>query len=327
MFKHLFSHLSVGAIRRYTAVFAISSLAALAGPSFGATQPVPLNVVASFSILGDMAQEIGGPYIALTTIVGPDGDAHSFEPAPKDARALAAAQLLIINGLSFEGWLPRLVKASGFAGHEAVASRGVVPRHLSAAEQALEDREEHGSHHPASIDPHAWQSLANGEIYARNIAAALAQADPAHASDYTSRADDYIQRIKALDNDIKAAFATISAERRKVVTSHDAFGYFGRAYSIGFIAATGLSNEAEPSAKDIAGIIDQVRKEHVPAVFIENITSPKLVEQISRETGAKVGGTLYSDALAQPGQPAGTYLGMFKWNAQQLIDALRPAGK
>lgn len=327
MFKHLFRDRPFGPIRRCAIVFAISSLSALAGPSFGATQPAPLNVVASFSILGDMAQEIGGTHIALTTIVGPDGDAHSFEPAPKDVRALAAAQLLIINGLAFEGWLPRLVKASGFAGHEAVASRGIVPRRLSAAEQALEDREGHGPSHPASIDPHAWQSLANGEIYAQNIAAALALADPAHAPEYASRADDYIQRMKVLDNHIKTAFAAIPAERRKVVTSHDAFGYFGQAYGVRFVAAAGLSNEAEPSAKDIAGIIDQVRKERVPAVFIENITSPKLVEQIARETGAKVGGTLYSDALAQPGQPAGTYLGMFKWNAQQLIDAVGPAGK
>ncbi|MEO6958568.1 MAG: metal ABC transporter substrate-binding protein [Burkholderiaceae bacterium] len=317
-------------VRRRVSVSAIILLAALIYSVTGLAQPAPLKVVASFSILGDMTHEIGGEHIALTTIVGADGDAHSFEPAPKDVKALASARLLIVNGLSFEGWLPRLVKASGFKGSEVMASGGVVPRHLTAAEQALEAREGHGADtgntdHPASIDPHAWQSLSNGVIYAKNIAAGLAKADPIHASDYQARASAYIERMKALDDEIKGMLAGVSGERRRVVTSHDAFGYFGQAYGVQFISAAGLSSEAEPSAKDIAGIIDQVRKEHVPAVFIENITSPKLVEQIARETGAKVGGTLYSDALAQPGKPAGTYLGMFKWNARQLIDALRPA--
>jgi zinc/manganese transport system substrate-binding protein len=321
-----------GRIRRRAFVFAIVLLAPLIYPAAGMAQSAPLKVVASFSILADMTHEIGGEHIALTTIVKADGDVHSFEPAPKDVKALASARVLVINGLSFEAWLPRLVSASGFKGSAVVASDGVVPRHLTAAEQALAAHEEHGAGsgnagHPANIDPHAWQSLANGEIYAKNIAAGLAEADPVHASDYQTRAAAYIERMKALDKEIKIMLSHVSGERRRVVTSHDAFGYFGQAYGIQFISAAGVSSEAEPSAKDIAGIIDQVRKEHVPAVFIENITSPKLVEQIARETGAKVGGTLYSDALAQPGKPAGRYLGMFKWNAQQLIDALRPAAR
>jgi len=308
---------------------------ALALPSAGPARAATLPVVASFSILGDMVHEIGGDHVSVTTIVGPNGDAHSFEPAPKDAKALARARLLFINGLSFESWLPRLKKAAGFKGVTIVASKGVEPRTLSDQELAEATHATpaghagpgHASATAGAIDPHAWQSLDNGIIYAQNIAAGLAQADPANAADYYARAKTYMQKMKALNIQLKTQFEAIPASRRKVVTSHDAFGYFGRAYGIRFIAAQGLSEEAQPSAREIAAIIDQVKKDHVPAVFIENITSPKLVQRIAQETGAKVGGTLYSDALAAPGQPAGTYLGMFRWNAAQLLAAFQPAGK
>lgn len=308
-------------------------VAALLGSTAYAAQAAPLNVVASFSILGDMVHQIGGQFISLTTVVGPDGDAHSFEPAPKNAKDLAQAQLLFVNGFGFEGWLPRLVKASGFQGTEVVVSEGVIPRPLTAHEHEGErhNADQVGArrempdvaHQHGSIDPHAWQSLDNGMVYARNIAKALAKADPVHAAQYQARATAYIAEMEALNVAIKHDLDAIPADRRKVVTSHDAFAYFGRTYGVRFIAAVGISNDAEPSAQEVAGIIDQIKKEHIPAVFIENITSPKLMQQIARETGAKVGGTLYSDALAKPGQPAGTYLGMFKWNAGQLISALR----
>jgi len=301
----------------------------------------PVQVVATFSVLGDMAREIGGPDVAVATLVGPDGDAHEYEPTPQAARQLAGAAVLIENGLGFETWLPRLVKAAGFSGRAVVASQGIVPRKLAAQErEAVHDHghdhdhdHDHADgrgddaaahHHHGDLDPHAWQSLANGAVYARNIAAGLAAADPEHAAAYRQRAQAYIARIDALDAQIRKTFAGIPPARRQVVTSHDAFGYFGDAYGVRFIAVAGFSTDAEPSAADMARIIEQVRRERVPAVFVENITSPALVRQIARETGARVGGTLYSDALAPSGNPAATYLGMFEWNTRQLSAALQP---
>jgi zinc/manganese transport system substrate-binding protein len=291
----------------------------------------PLNVVASFSILGDMVSRIGGDHISLTTIVGPDGDAHSFEPRPSDAKALAHAQLLVVNGLNFEVWLPRLVKASGFSGVKVVASEGIVPRLLTDEEMAeftgRDHADEMGSgaagRHDA-IDPHAWQSLSNGMIYAKNIASALIKADPKNAKDYRSRAEIYISEMKKMDEEVRQVLATIPADSRNVVTSHDSFGYFGRDYGVHFIPALGISSDAEPSAQEMARLVKLVKQSHSKVVFLENVTSPKLVEQIARETGAKVGGTLYSDALAVPDRPAGTYLGMFSWNAGRLIYAINP---
>lgn len=316
-------------------------LAALAGATFvlaapaGFAEAPPLRVVASFSVLGDMVKEIGGEHVALTTIVGPNGDAHSFEPTPKDAKALAQAQVLVINGLNFEGWLPRLIQASGFGGAQVVASQGVALRHLSDAERGHEVLDNHakehtpagaahGAHDHGDVDPHAWQSLDNGMIYAQNIAEGLSLADPARRAYYQARAQTYIGQMKKLDAEIRQAFEAIPKDRRKVITSHDAFGYFAQAYGIQFVSVTGFSSEAEPSAKDVAAIITRARKEHISGVFIENTTNPKLVKQIARETKAKVGGTLYSDALAPADQPAATYLGMFSWNAGQLIYVLKP---
>ncbi|ARP78866.1 metal ABC transporter substrate-binding protein [Bordetella genomosp. 6] len=313
--------------------------AVLLAPLVAAAQP--LQVVASFSILADIATQVGGPDVAVRSLVGPDGDAHEYEPTPADARKLAAAQVLVVNGLDFEAWLPRLQKAAGFAGRTVVASKGVEPRRLDDAHEEHEEHEAHGDHddrhhdhdhghhgehdhHHGDLDPHAWQDLANGAIYARNIARAFAEADPAHAQAYRQRADAYVARIEALDQRVRQLFEAIEPARRKVVSSHDAFGYFGQAYGVRFIALAGVSTDAEPSAADMARIIEQVRRESVPAVFVENIANPRLAQQLTRETQARLGGTLYSDALARPGEPAGTYLGMFEWNAQQLAAALRP---
>lgn len=311
----------------------------------------PLKVVASFSILGDIVREVGGADISLTTLVGPDGDAHGYEPTPGDAKKLADARVLVVNGLDFETWLPKLTKASGFAGQTVMASKGVTPRKFAGhgdghAHEADHDHKDghdhkHGDdhdhdhdddhdhkpghhHHHGDADPHAWQSLANGVIYARNVADGLAAADPAHAQVYRQRADAYVAKLQALDASVRKTFGAIGADRRKVVTSHDAFGYFGDAYGVTFIPAMGVSTDAEPSAREVAAIIEQVRRDKVPAVFVENISSPKLVQQIARETGAKVGGTLYSDALSKSGQPGATYLEMFEWNARQLAAALQP---
>jgi zinc/manganese transport system substrate-binding protein len=318
---------TVGALATGTAAQAQTPAAAPATPQNGPVNG-PLKVVASFSILGDMVKQIGGNDVQLDVLVGPDGDAHEYEPTPADARRLAAAQVLVVNGLGFDAWLPKLVRASGFKGTTVVASEGVTPRDFGADVSGGHDHvhtgDKHGGHdHEGNVDPHAWQNLANGARYARNIGAALAAADAAHADAYRQRAEAYAARIEALDVRVKQAFESLPPERRRVVTSHDAFGYFGDAYRMTFISAMGISTEAEPSAADVARIIGQIRQEKVPAVFFENVSSPKLAQQIARETGARVGGTLYSDALAKPGLPAATYLGMFEWNLSQFMAALK----
>lgn len=301
-----------------------------------------LPVVATFSILGDMVKEVGGDRVSVTTIVGVNSDVHRFEPTPRDAKALLAAKVLVLNGLDFEAWLPRLAEASGFKGLQVLATAGVKVRHLGDENHPDEVHEaqghDHGHDHHGhdhhghdhahgDVDPHAWQNLANGMIYARNIAAGLGRADPRNAAYYRSRAENYVSRMQALDSEIKAGFAAIPPERRRVITSHDAFGYFGDAYGIEFIPVAGLSNQAEPSAADVARIVRAARDAHVSGIFIENMTSPKLAQQIARESGVPMGGTLYADALGPADEPAATYLGMFSWNAGRLLYVLRLAKK
>jgi zinc/manganese transport system substrate-binding protein len=307
---------------------------AVAMPTAFAARPAPavapLKVVASFSILGNMVKEIGGEHVALTTLVGPNGDVHSFEPSPRDTKALSEAAVLVLNGLDFESWLPRLVQSSGFNGRQILASKGVVVRHLSEDEVAGEAHSDHDhghgqgqdQHGHGDVDPHAWQDLRNGMIYAQNIADGLTQADPPRGSYYKARAKLYIDKMTKLDAEIRSALTDIPANRRVVITSHDAFGYFAQAYGIRFISVAGLSSEAEPSAKDMAAIVDRARREHVAGVFIESGTNSRLVKQLGRETGIRMGGTLYSDALAPADAPASTYLGMFSWNAGRLIYVL-----
>ncbi|MGB3290548.1 MAG: zinc ABC transporter substrate-binding protein [Burkholderiaceae bacterium] len=293
----------------------------------------PLKVVASFSILGDMVREIGGEYVALTTLVGPNGDVHSFEPSPRDAKALSGADVLVLNGLGFESWLPGLLRSSGFGGRQILASKGAAIRHLSADEVPGDghghdhghgDRHDDGGHQHeiGDIDPHAWQDLRNGMIYAQNIADGLSLADPAHSAYYKMRAKLYIEKMTKLDAEIRTALAGIPEDRRVVITSHDAFGYFAQAYGIRFIAVAGLSSEAEPSARELAAIVDRTKKEHVAGVFTEHGTSSKLIRQLARETGIKLGGVLYADTLAKADAPAASYLGMFSWNAGRLIYVL-----
>lgn len=280
-----------------------------------------VRVVATFSILADMLREVGGDRIALTTIVGRDRSPHTFEPTPRDARALGDAQLLVRNGLGFESWLPRLLEASAFKGRDVVASTGVEPLSLDKeAGEAAHGDEDH-DHLAGDIDPHAWQDLGNGAIYVRNIAEGLAQVDPSHAAEYRWRAQAYTDRLKVEDHLLREQLAAIPTEKRVMMTSHDAFGYFGRAYGLRLISIVGISSDAQPTARSIAALIEQIRAHHIHALFLENAVSPKLMEQIARETGVRIGGTLYSDALGPVGHEAGTYLGMFKWNAQQLLEA------
>jgi zinc/manganese transport system substrate-binding protein len=264
-----------------------------------------LNVVASFSILADLVKNVGGDRVNVTSLVGSDGDVHVYAPAPSDAKKVADAKLLVINGLGLEGWLPRLVQSAGSKATIVVASNGVA---------ALK----HGS----DADPHAWQSVANAKIYVANIRDALAAAEPADAAAFRSNADRYLAELDALDAEVKAAVAKIPPERRKVISTHKAFGYFAAAYGIEFIAPSGVSTENEPSARDIAAIIRQIKAEKIPAVFLENISDDRLIRRIAAETGAKVGGTLYSDSLTGEKGPAPTYIDLVRHNIKALISAL-----
>ena len=276
-------------------------------PIAAQTQPAPLRVVASFSLLADMAREVGGDVVQVSALVGPDADAHVFAPAPADAQRLAQAELVLVNGLGFEGWIDRLVSAAGYRGPVVVATAGIKPRQ--------------GGRH---ADPHAWQSLVHAQRYVENIRTAIVQARPAVAAAVNARAADYSRRLQALDDAIRTRLAAVPAADRVVVTSHDAFGYFAEAYGVRFRAAQGWNTSSEASAADVAQLVRQLKSQRVRALFVENISNPRLLEQIAREAGARVGGTLYSDALSAPGTPAGTYLGMMSHNADTLLAALQP---
>jgi zinc/manganese transport system substrate-binding protein len=306
---------------------ALAGLLALATlPSLGAAAQERPKVVASFSILGDLVQKVGGDRIEVVTLVGPDGDAHVFQPSPNDARNVAEAKLVVVNGLGFEGWIDRLVKASGYSGPVATASAGVAPREMAEEEEHAQAHRKPGAradaHEHGDIDPHAWQSVANAKIYVRNIRDALIAADPGGRSAYEANAAAYTQQLDVLEAEVKAAVAKIPPGGRRLITTHDAFGYFGAAYGLEFLAAQGVSTDAEASAKDVAELIRQIRKEKVRAVFLENVTDRRLMQRIAKESRAKIGGTLYSDALSSPDGPAATYIDMMRHNIREIGAAL-----
>jgi zinc/manganese transport system substrate-binding protein len=264
-----------------------------------------LNVVASFSILGDFVRNVGGDRVSVTTLVGPNSDVHVYTPAPADAKKIADAKLVIINGLGLEGWLPRLVQSAGSKAVIVTATGGIAPRKLGS-----------------DADPHAWQSVANAKIYVANIRDALVAADAADAEVFRSRAQAYLTKLDTLDREVREAAAQIPPARRKVISTHDAFGYFAAAYGIEFVAPLGVSTESEASARDIAGIITEIRARKIPAVFLENISDPRLIGRISAETGARIGGTLYSDSLTGEKGDAPTYIDMVRHNIKALTGAL-----
>ena len=313
-----------------TAVFALS----LAPPAI-AQSDGPIPVVATFSILGDMVNRIGGEHVAVTTLVGPDGDTHVYQPTPADARAVSEAELIVVNGLQFEGWLDRLIDASDFRGVRVVATDGIEPIGLEhgadmqahGGEDDHDERAEgddHDGHGHGAFDPHAWQSLRNAVVYVDNITAALARANPGNASVFYRNREAYVVNIETLDSRIREHLAGLPEGSRTVVTSHDAFRYFGRDYGLTFIAPQGLSTESEASAQDVARLIQQIRDGGIRAVFIENIGDPRLLGRIADETGAVIGGTLYPGALSGPDGPAPTYLDMMRHNATTLAQALTP---
>lgn len=271
-----------------------------------------LKVVATFSILADLAKNVGGDRVDVATLVGPNSDTHVYTPTPSDAKKIADAKLVIVNGLGLEGWLPRLVKSSGSKAVTVVATKGIATRKI----------EDGHSHDPSDADPHAWQSVTNAKIYAANIRDALIAADPAGAGAYKANATAYLAKLDALDRDIRDALSKIPPERRSVISTHDAFGYFAAAYGIKFIAPQGVSTESEPSARDVAAIITQIKKQKIPAVFLENVSDPRLMRRIAAETGANIGGTLYSDSLTDEKGPAPTYIDMVRHNIKGLTSAL-----
>ncbi len=282
-----------------------------------------LEVSASFSILGDFVRQVGGERVKVHTLVGPDQDAHSFQPRPSDARQLGTARLVVANGLGFDDWVLRLADSAGAGARVVIASAGIDPLAMDA-DAANGHHHDHADHdHDLAIDPHAWQDIGNARHYVANIASALAAADPDGADFYRARAEAYQLRLRTLDEEIRQAFAAIPAERRRAVSSHDAFAYFGRAYGIRFLAPVGVSNSAEPSAANVAQLIRQLRREKVGAVFMENVNDPRLIERIRSESGAKVGGTLYSDALSAAAGPAPDYLSMMRHNFTTIHAALQ----
>jgi zinc/manganese transport system substrate-binding protein len=288
---------------------------ALVGCAMPAMAQERIKVVASFSILADLVRNVGGDRVEVTALIGRNQDSHAFEPSPADSRRVADAKLVVVNGLGFEGWLDRLVRAAGNNVPIVVASIGVRSREREQDETRIgQDR--------AGVDPHAWQSVANVKRYVVNIRDALIRIDPAGQGAYAADARAYLERLDALDREIRSTIAKIPADRRSLITSHDAFGYFADAYGIEFHAPQGLSTGAEPSALAVARIIRRIRTERIGALFLENVVDPRLVQIIARETGARVGGTLYSDALTGPDGPASTYLDMMRHNAQELAAAL-----
>ena len=359
---------------------AITAIALLLATPMAAQSNEPMRVVATFSILGNMVERIGGAHVSVTTLVGPDGDTHVYQPTPAAARAVSEADILIVNGLRFEGWLDRLIDASDFDGVRVVATEGIEPiafddmhdhgdSHEDHAEEAGHNHEEHADatheddhaheehaeatheddhdddehaeatheddhdehaeagddhHDHGAFDPHAWQSLRHAVTYVDNITAALAQANPTSAADFYQNRAAYVAEIEALDAEIRELVAGLPADHRIVVTSHDAFQYFGRDYGLTFLAPQGISTESEASAQDVARLIERIRDEGISAVFVENITDGRLLEQIANETGATIGGTLYPGALSGPDGPAPTYLEMMRHNATTLVQALAP---
>lgn len=270
----------------------------------------PLEAVATFTVLADMVHQVGGDRVNVASLVGPNGDPHAFEPTPNDARRLKAADIVFVSGLGLEGWMDRLITASGYQGKPVLASNGIQTLHM----------EEDGKQ---ITDPHAWNSAANGVIYVRNIAAALSAADPDGAGTYKANAERYATELTELDRYARQQIATVPMSQRKVLTTHDAFGYFGHAYGVTFLSPLGYSTESEASAQQVASLIKQIKAEHVRAYFFENSNDSRLVEQIAHATTAQPGGVLYVEALSRPDGPAPTYAAMFRYNVDVLTTAMR----
>ena len=316
-------------VKTMTLAAAVSALT-LTTAAFSPASAKDLKVVASFSVIAHFARNVGGDRVEITTLVGPNGDAHVYEPKPADAKALAQADVILANGLQFEGFLPRLIEASGTEAPVVELTKGgevlrnSEEEHHHDHEEASADghdhdhAEGHGHHHHGEYDPHAWQSVHNAEVYVKNIADAFCEADAEGCDTYRANADAYEKKLAELDTYVKEEVAEIPESKRTVITSHDAFGYFQHEYGLKFLAPEGISTESEASAADVAALVNQVKEDQASAVFVENITNPRLIEQIANETGLKVGGELYSDALSDKDGPASTYIEMMRHNVETI---------
>jgi len=282
-------------------------------PTSHAAEPIP--VVASFSILADLVQVVGGDRVKVQALVGPDADAHEFTPSPADAKAILRARLFVINGLNFEPWAQKLAKSAAYPGPTLVASQGVKPRTMPA-----EEGHDHGH---SATDPHAWQDPTNVVIYVKNIAKSLSSLDPQGADSYQRNSAVYIKELEALDAFAKEKLATLTRQQRQLITSHDAFGYFAARYQIRFLAPQGISTDGEPSAKEVAQLIRQIKKDKIRAVFVENMSNPQLLAQIAKDTGVTLGPKLYVDALSGPSEPGSSYLLMMRHNVTQLVAGMK----
>lgn len=298
-------------LTRRHALLGPAALAATASVAFAAE---PMPVVATFSILADFVREVGGDRVRIDTLVGPGQDAHAFQPRPSDARRIAAARVVVLNGLGFEGWMTRLVRASNFRGTQVVASEGI--RTLRA------DHRHRHTHGHDEVDPHVWQDPKRAQMMVRRIAAGLSAADPDGRVAYDTNAERYVEEIEALHAWVEAQFADIPRERRRIVTSHDAFAYYGERYGVDFLAAQGVTTRGEPSAQHVARLVQQIRRERISGIFIEGMANPRILEQVAAESGARVGGTLYSDALSGPDGPAPSYLAMIRHNTVRIAEAI-----
>jgi zinc/manganese transport system substrate-binding protein len=274
-------------------------------PAFADT----LKVVASFTVLGDVVSQVGGKHVKVTNLVGPNGDPHEFEPSPADARNLKAAQVTFVSGEGLEGWMDRLITASGYKGKPVVVSDGVNTRTMDEDGKTV-------------TDPHVWNSPVNVKVWVTNIEKALSEADPADAGAFKANAEAYLQKLDAMNAYAHSKFDAVPADRRKVLTSHDAFGYFGREYNVSFLAPLGLSTETEASAADVAKLIEQIKAEGVRIYFLENSNDPRLVKQIAKATAAQPGGELYVESLSDAKGPAPTYEKMFRYNVDQIAAAM-----
>ncbi len=287
--------------RTLLTLLAMLPAAARAQGSPGST----LNILASFTILADFARAIGGARLRVASLVGPNQDAHRYQPRPSDLRAVTGAAVMISNGLGYEGWVERLVRSAGFKGVAVVASTSVAPLRIGAAP-----------------DPHAWQDVANAKIYVGNIRDALSAADPAHAAQYAAGADAYLAQLQQLDAEMRAAWAQIARATRRIVTSHDAFTYYGAAYGVDFFAPQGIAEGSDPTPRQLAALIAQIRTQNIRALFVESISNAQILRQVARETGVRIGPAVYSDALSDPTGPAGSYLDMMRHNTRSFIGAL-----
>lgn len=305
-------------VRRHLIASAIGLATVVLSPVLQAQTTTPIKAVASFSILGDLVKQVGGDRVAVEVLVGPGSDAHVFQPTPSQAKLVGQAQIVFSNGLGFEGWMGRLLSTASYKGRHVVASRGIQPIHT----EGEHDHKAKGHPHEEN-DPHAWQSVPNVMVYVGNIAKGLCEADAAGCDTYQRNAITYNAELQALNTDIRALWDTIPAAQRKVITSHSAFGYYARAYGVKFLAPQGVSTESEASAKGVAQLVRQIKKEQIKALFVESISDPRLISQIGRETGVKPAGELFSDSLSDAKGPAPSYLSMMRANTTALTQAIK----